>query len=262
MSGFFHHSLKVSIHSWSSYQEKPRKILKHEKCQKVSIHSWSSYQEKRQHGMAATGAEEFQSTPGLVTRRNPQLQSRLKVYSVFQSTPGLVTRRNAINTFNPLTIPCFNPLLVQLPGETKNPTTDYQGIYVSIHSWSSYQEKQLQQIPISFKALVSIHSWSSYQEKREKKEQIVSYSQFQSTPGLVTRRNDNRSLQQWRYSKFQSTPGLVTRRNQLCHHNASKTCRVSIHSWSSYQEKLMCSVRVPSTCEFQSTPGLVTRRNG
>ena len=37
---------------------------------------------------------------------------------------------------------------------------------------------------------------------------------------------------------------------------------VSIHSWSSYQEKLKVWIMWITVNEFQSTPGLVTRRNG
>ncbi len=63
---------------------------------------------------------------------------------------------------------------------------------VSIHSWSSYQEKLscfgFNKFPIH----VSIHSWSSYQEKLSVKKEFVKILLFQSTPGLVTRRNDCR----------------------------------------------------------------------
>ncbi len=61
---------------------------------------------------------------------------------------------------------------------------------------------------------VSIHSWSSYQEKLDKDFYGLYLAVFQSTPGLVTRRN----LVKCKDCKF--------------------FVQVSIHSWSSYQEKL------------------------
>ena len=60
---------------------------------------------------------------------------------------------------------------------------------------------------------VSIHSWSSYQEKLSDEGWTLDTATFQSTPGLVTRRN-------------------------VSFHNRVKVIdKVSIHSWSSYQEK-------------------------
>jgi len=85
--------------------------------------------------------------------------------------------------------------------------------------------------------IVSIHSWSSYQEK------LVIQG---ATSGE---------------DEFQSTPGLVTRRNLLFKKGLAKSDEVSIHSWSSYQEKLLPSRQDFPTYLFQSTPGLVTRRN-
>jgi len=64
------------------------------------------------------------------------------------------------------------------------------------------------------------------------------------------------SISSW----FQSTPGLVTRRNEN-HQETSNGVVVSIHSWFSYQEKRLLMAKTPSLHEFQSTPGLVTRRN-
>ncbi len=85
---------------------------------------------------------------------------------MFQSTPGLVTRRNV-------------------------PVAASGGLYliVSIHSWSSYQEKRKGAHKVNQAQSVSIHSWSSYQEKRLRGSGFLSLETFQSTPGLVTRRN-------------------------------------------------------------------------
>ena len=109
---------------------------------------------------------------------------------------------------------------------------------VSIHSWSSYQEKHYNDIPRAGNKVVSIHSWSSYQEKH------LTWKDLSSGQG-------------W----FQSTPGLVTRRNHVLSTSAAEISSVSIHSWSSYQEKRECLCRVGTAGAFQSTPGLVTRRN-
>jgi len=87
------------------------------------------------------------------------------------------------------------------------------------------------------------------------------FKKFQSTPGLVTRRNGFPDGWTDVLSEFQSTPGLVTRRNTQLSRPLVKPEMVSIHSWSSYQEKLLCKVKDFLSVKFQSTPGLVTRRN-
>ena len=131
----------------------------------------------------------------------------------------------------------FNPLLVQLPGETCR---------LLLHK--SHDG-------------VSIHSWSSYQEKPEKTGKLIEGGGFQSTPGLVTRRNEKTLLNPLKKVEFQSTPGLVTRRNTNLSSGEQRRTLVSIHSWSSYQEKLSTSTGDTGAVVFQSTPGLVTRRN-
>jgi len=54
----------------------------------------------------------FQSTPGLVTRRNSIDMVPPDTDKVFQSTPGLVTRRNAVAYLFINLVDSFNPLLV------------------------------------------------------------------------------------------------------------------------------------------------------
>ena len=63
-------NIRVSIHSWSSYQEKLNYSKFDYDLDSVSIHSWSSYQEKPLEFIKAYECFTFQSTPGLVTRRN------------------------------------------------------------------------------------------------------------------------------------------------------------------------------------------------
>ena len=108
----------------------------------VSIHSWSSYQEKH---------HEKPTFPFATKGFNPLL-----VQLPGETVKLLGTDNRSLR---------FNPLLVQLPGETVQKIGGLCTTQVSIHSWSSYQEKPASSLNISPSISVSIHSWSSYQEK-------------------------------------------------------------------------------------------------
>ncbi len=144
----------------------------------VSIHSWSSYQEKPIGAPRKVPCFAFQSTPGLVTRRNFLSQVRWPVTCEFQSTPGLVTRRNLSMVKGKFGTVCFNPLLVQLPGET-------------FHRRMGPKTRQcfnplLVQLPGETPVVRA----------------TFRYLEFQSTPGLVTRRNRRRRLLHRLYGGF------------------------------------------------------------